>query len=210
MTDRLVDVSLTEWEDGIDLILDTRVALPPTQVWPYVTRSELVESWFVSYSAGEGDDEIVLELDDQPAPAHILSIEAPETDADPAHLLLDITGIGRLGLTLRPVDGDSDDAGLPAPPAIAGTTEAGTPAGTPAATDGTGTPIITTRITLAHTLADRGIDHAVLSQVITQVGPVWETHLRLLAGALTNSPGAYDVLEEELTLRYEQIAQEIE
>lgn len=210
MTDRLVDVSLTEWEDGIDLILDTRVALPPTQVWPYVTRSELVESWFVSYSAGEGDDEIVLELDDQPAPAHILSIEAPETDADPAHLLLDITGIGRLGLTLRPVDGDSDDAGLPAPPAIAGTTEAGTPAGTPAATDGTGTPIITTRITLAHTLADRGIDHAVLSQVITQVGPVWETHLRLLAGTLTNSPGAYDVLEEELTLRYEQIAQEIE
>lgn len=210
MTDRLVDVSLTEWEDGIDLILDTRVALPPTQVWPYVTRSELVEAWFVSYSAGEGDDEIVLELDDQPAPAHILSIEAPETDADPAHLLLDITGIGRLGLTLRPVDGDSDDAGLPAPPAIAGTTEAGTPAGTPAATDGTGTPIITTRITLAHTLADRGIDHAVLSQLITQVGPVWETHLRLLAGALTNSPGAYDVLEEELTLRYEQIAQEIE
>jgi hypothetical protein len=42
------------------------------------------------------------------------------------------------------------------------------------------------------------------------VGPVWETHLRLLAGALTNSPGTYDVLEEELTLRYEQIAQEIE
>ena len=36
MTDRLVDVSLTEWEDGIDLILDTRVALPPTRVWPYV------------------------------------------------------------------------------------------------------------------------------------------------------------------------------
>lgn len=213
MTDRLVDVSLTEWEDGIDLILDTRVALPPTQVWPYVTRSELVEAWFVSYSAGEGDDEIVLELDDQPAPAHILSIEAPETDEDPAHLLLDITGIGRLGLTLRPVDGDSDDADLPAPPAIAGTTAAGTPAGADGAstgTDGAGTPIAATRITLAHTLADRGIDHEVLSQVISQVGPVWETHLRLLAGALTNSPGAYDVLEEELTLRYEQIAQEIE
>jgi hypothetical protein len=199
MTDRLVDVSLTEWEDGIDLILDTRVALPPTQVWPYVTRSELVESWFVAYSAGEGDDEIVLELDDQPAPAHILSIEAPETDADPAHLLLDITSIGRLGLTLTPVDGDEGDADLPAPPAIAGTTA-----------DETGAPIIATRITLAHTLADPGIDHAVLSQVISQVGPVWETHLRLLAGALTNSPGTYDVLEEELTLRYEQIAQEIE
>lgn len=206
MTDRLVDVSLTEWEDGIDLILDTRVALPPTQVWPYVTRSELVEAWFVSYSAGEGDDEIVLELDDQPAAAHILSIEAPQTDADPAHLLLDITGIGRLGLTLTPVDGDEDDADLPAPPAIAATTAAGAPVG---AAD-TGAPIAATRITLAHTLADRGIDHEVLSQVISQVGPVWETHLRLLAGALTNSPGAYDVLEEELTLRYEQIAQEIE
>lgn len=206
MTDRLVDVSLTEWEDGIDLILDTRVALPPTQVWPYVTRSELVEAWFVSYSAGEGDDEIVLELDDQPAPAHILSIEAPETDEDPAHLLLDITGIGRLGLTLTPVDGDEDDADLPAPPTIAATTAAGAPVG---AAD-TGAPIAATRITLAHTLADRGIDHEVLSQVISQVGPVWETHLRLLAGALTNSPGAYDVLEEELTLRYEQIAQEIE
>ena len=206
MTDRLVDVSLTEWEDGIDLILDTRVALPPTQVWPYVTRSELVESWFVAYSAGEGDDEIVLELDDQPAAAHILSIEAPQTDADPAHLLLDITGIGRLGLTLTPVDGDEDDADLPAPPAIAATTAAGAPVGAA----GAGTPIAATRITLAHTLADRGIDHEVLSQVISQVGPVWETHLRLLAGALTNSPGAYDVLEEELTLRYEQIAQEIE
>ena len=206
MTDRLVDVSLTEWEDGIDLILDTRVALPPTQVWPHVTRSQLVEAWFVAYSAGEGDDQIVLELDDQPAAAHILSIEAPQTDADPAHLLLDITGIGRLGLTLTPVDGDEDDADLPAPPAIAATTAAGAPVG---ASD-TGAPIAATRITLAHTLADRGIDHEVLSQVISQVGPVWETHLRLLAGALTNSPGAYDVLEEELTLRYEQIAQEIE
>ena len=82
MTDRLVDVSLTEWEGGIDLILDTRVALPPTQVWPHVTRSQLVEAWFVGYSAGEGDDQIVLELDDQPATAHVLSIEAPETDED--------------------------------------------------------------------------------------------------------------------------------
>ena len=49
-----------------------------------------------------------------------------------------------------------------------------------------------------------------LAQVIEQVGPVCETHLRLLAGTLTNSPGAYDILEEQMTERYEQIAQEIE
>lgn len=187
MTDRLVDVSLTEWEGGIDLILDTRVALPPTQVWPHVTRSQLVEAWFVGYSAGEGDDQIVLELDDQPATAHVLSIEAPETDEDQGHVLLDIEGIGRLGLTLMPVAADEDDGA-----------------------DGTDLPVEATRITLSHTLAEPDADRAVLAQVIEQVGPVWETHLRLLAGTLTNSPGAYDILEEQMTERYEQIAQEIE
>jgi len=187
MTDRLVDVSLTEWEGGIDLILDTRVALPPTQVWPHVTRSQLVEAWFVAYSAGEGDDQIVRELDDQPAIAHVLSIEAPETDEDQGHVLLDIEGIGRLGLTLTPVAADEDDDA-----------------------DGTDHPAEATRITLSHTLAEPDADRAVLAQVIEQVGPVWETHLRLLAGTLTNSPGAYDILEEQMTERYEQIAQEIE
>lgn len=175
MTEHLVDASLTEWEDGIDLVLDTRVSLPPTQVWPHVTRSELLEDWFVGYTTNEGQSDILLELDDQPVSAQVLSVSSPQADDDEAHVLLDIDGIGRLGLTLHPL------------------------------TNGEGG----TRITLSHTIADRGIDHAVLAQVITQVGPVWETHLRLLAGALTQSPGVYDVPESQLTNRYERLAEEI-
>lgn len=199
MTDRLVDVSLTEWEDGIDLILDTRVPLPPMQVWPHVTHSELVEAWFVAYSSGEHEDQIVLELDDQPVTAHVLSVEAPHSDEDTAHILLDIDGIGRLGLTLTPDPADAEEG-------------SGRPGGT-GRTDGTDPATadsgqIGTRIVLSHTIADPGVDHALLAQVIPQVGPVWETHLRLLAGTLTRSPGAYDVPEELLTDRYEQIVRE--
>lgn len=177
MTEHLVDASVTEWEDGIDLVLDTKVALPPTQVWPYVTRSELLEDWFVGYQADSGAADILLELDDQPVPAHVLSVSAPEDDTDNAHVLLEIDGIGRLGLTLVPLPNGAEAAG--------------------------------TRITLAHTIADRGIDHDILAQAITQVGPVWETHLRLLAGTLTDSPGAYDVPESQMTTRYEALAEEI-
>ena|SRR5699024_1805680 len=192
MTEHLVDASLTEWEDGIDLVLDTRVSLLPTQVWPHVTRSELLEDWFVGYSTDDGREDILLELDDQPVPAQVLSVSAPQADDDEAHVLLDIDGIGRLGLTLRPL---TDDEKQP--------TAAGGDADTAPA------QVVGTRLTLSHTLADRGIDRAVVAQVITRVGPVWETHLRLLAGTLTQSPGAYDVPESQLTLRYERLAEEI-
>lgn len=177
MTEHLVDASVTEWEDGIDLVLDTQVDLPPTQVWPYVTRSELLEDWFVGYQSGSGAADILLELDDQPVPAHVLSVSAPQEDTDSAHVLLEVDGIGRLGLTLVPLPNDSE--------------------------------VVSTRITLSHTIADRGIDHDVLAQAISQVGPVWETHLRLLAGTLTDSPGAYDVPESQMTTRYEALAEEI-
>lgn len=196
MTEHLVDASLTEWEDGIDLVLDTRVSLPPTQVWPHVTRSELLEDWFVGYTASDGPDDILLELDDQPAPAQVLSVSAPQADDDEAHVLLDIDGIGRLGLTLKPLT-NGEDAG---PDGRAGPSDAA---------DSAASPVVGTRLTLSHTIADRGIDHAVLAQVIPQVGPVWETHLRLLAGKLTQSPGAYDVPESQLTIRYERLAEEI-
>ncbi len=177
MTEHLVDASVTEWEDGIDLVLDTQVALPPTQVWPYLTRSELLEDWFVGYQSDPGAADILLELDDQPVPAHVLSVSAPEADDDTAHVLLEVDGIGRLGLSLAPLPQEEQVTG--------------------------------TRITLAHTIADRGIDHDILAQAIAQVGPVWETHLRLLAGALTDSPGAYDVPESQMTTRYEALAEEI-
>lgn len=204
MTEHLVDASLTEWEDGIDLVLDTRVSLLPTEVWPHVTRSELLEDWFVGYTTSDGPDDILLKLDDQPVPAQVLSVSAPQADDDEAHVLLDIDGIGRLGLTLRPLTGD--DAEWTEHAATAGTADPTDSAGT---ADVASARVVGTRVTLSHTIADRGIDHAVVAQVITQVGPVWETHLRLLAGKLTQSPGAYDVPESQLTLRYEQLAEEI-
>lgn len=216
MTEHLVDASLTEWEDGIDLVLDTRVSLLPTQVWPHVTRSELLEDWFVGYTTSDGPEDILLKLDDQPVPAQVLSVSAPQADDDEGHVLLDIDGIGRLGLTLRPLADDSVEWNDPA--AAAGTSDASgvdgaaDPAGAAGATDPADTAsarIVGTRLTLSHTIADRGMDHAILAQVITQVGPVWETHLRLLAGKLTQSPGAYDVPESQLTLRYERLVEEI-
>lgn len=200
MTEQLVDASVTEWEDGIDLVLDTQVALPPTQVWPYVTRSELLENWFVGYQADTGAADILLELDDQPVPAHVLSVSAPEEDADTAHVLLEVDGIGRLGLTLVPLtngDEGADAHTSDMQDAATGDAETTAPA------------VVGTRITLAHTIADRGIDHDVVAQAIARVGPVWETHLRLLAGTLTDSPGAYDVPESQMTTRYEALAEEI-
>lgn len=194
MTEHLVDASLTEWEDGIDLVLDTQVTLPPTQVWPHVTRSELLKDWFVGYTRDPGTTDILLDLDDQPVPAHVLSVSPPHADDDDGHVLLDIDGIGRLGLSLTPTTAE-DDSAEAAPTDLDGSPDA---------------RVTGTRLTLSHTIADRGIDHAILAQVITQVGPVWETHLRLLAGTLTRSPGAYDVPEEQMTRRYEALAQEIE
>lgn len=196
MTDGLVDVSLTDWEDGIDLVLDTRVDVPPTQVWPHLVRSELLEGWFVGYAPGDDEDQVVLEMDDEPVPAHVLSLAAPEGDDDTAHVLVDIDGVGRLGVTLTPVLADgaggshgshdaADDTGGDAEPAVVGT-----------------------RIRVSHTLAEPGTDPEVLAQVIPQVGPVWETHLRMLAAALTAQPGAYDVPESQMTRRYEQLVQD--
>src|SRR5699024_1160304 len=200
MTEELVDASVTEWEDGIDLVLDTQVPLPPTQVWPYVTRSELLENWFVGYQADTGAADILLELDDQPVPAHVLSVTAPAEDTDTAHVLLEVDGIGRLGLTLAPLTHGEDGGGANTSDmqdAVTGGAE------------GAGPAVVGTRITLAHTIADRGIDRDVVAQAIAQVGPVWETHLRLLAGTLSDSPGAYDVPESQMTTRYEALAEEI-
>ncbi len=214
-----MDASLIEWEDGVDLVLGIDVDRTPAQIWPHLTDPRLVDVWFVGYQtapeAGSGDQgasaasdageqdavgapagsRLLFTFDDEPVPGEVLSSQPPSEDPDEAHLLVEIEGIGRLGLTLR---AEREDPGE-------GVASANAPAADAAAS--------ATRISLAHTVADPDTDPELIASVVEQVGPVWETHLRLLAEELAREAGdtetSFDVPEAELTARYQRLAEEL-
>ncbi|GAA2104930.1 MULTISPECIES: hypothetical protein [Brevibacterium] len=191
MAEDTVDASLIEWEDGVDLVLGISVDRTPAQIWPHLTDPRLVDVWFAGFDRdadgpGEGDT-LRFTFDDEPVPGELLSVRSPEDDPEEAHILVEIDGIGRLGVTLRG--------------------EAGGGA------DGEETGSVSTRISLAHTIADPDTEPDVIRTVVEQVGPVWETHLRLLAAELAHEAGdasaSFDVPEADLMARYADLAAEL-
>ncbi|MYM18687.1 hypothetical protein GSY69_01505 [Brevibacterium sp. 5221] len=158
-----VNATVTGWEHGTDLVIDTRVDTDPQRIWSYVADPQRCARWFAPWRRAD-EDTVELELDDEVLVAHILACE-PDS-----HVLFDTARLGRLGLTLTPV----------ADPQPGGPAE--------------------TRIALAHTFPS--VHDA--ADAIAQVGPVWETHLRMLCDAL-GQPRA-DISEGELYARYARLA----
>lgn len=175
MAEDTLDASLIEWEDGVDLVLGISADRTPAQIWPHLTDPRLVDTWFVGFEPGPERTRLHFTFDDEPVPGEVISSETPDADSEEAHLLVEIEGIGRLGITLRCEGGTAP-----------------------------------TRISLAHTVGDPDTDPELIASVVEQVGPVWETHLRLLAADLASEAGddssSYDVPEAELTARYQRLA----
>lgn len=175
----MIDASLTVWESGTDLVIDTEVDVPPAEVWRRIADSDECAEWFAPFTRVD-EGRVRFRLDDAEDPEEG-TVDAGSAGADPedggsleaevlsceedSHVLLEFAALGRLGISLRPTD------------------------------DGT-------RISLTCTFASS--EEA--AEILPEVGPVWETHLRLLREAV--GAGASDVPESELTARYEQLAAE--
>lgn len=185
----MIDASLIAWESGTDLVIDTEVEATPDQVWRRIVESDECAQWFAPFTR-VGDDRVRFHLDDgeeaagegaagEGAAAVVAGAGEDLAGADPeadgsleaevlsceedSHVLLEFAALGRLGISLRPID-------------------------------------VGTRISLTCTFASS--EEA--AEILPEVGPVWETHLRLLREAV--GAGASDVPESELTARYERLA----
>lgn len=189
----MIDASLIAWESGTDLVIDTEVEATPDQVWRRIVESDECAQWFAPFTR-VGDDRVRFHLDDGEEAAgegaagegagegaaagaagagEDLAGADPEADGsleaevlsceEDSHVLLEFAALGRLGISLRPID-------------------------------------VGTRISLTCTFASS--EEA--AEILPEVGPVWETHLRLLREAV--GAGASDVPESELTARYERLA----
>lgn len=191
----MISASITQWEDGTDLVLKTAISADLHTVWKRITSPMECALWFGPFhpvqdedaDQGEGASEasgtseageaaseelseeasaIEFDFEGSPLTAHVLS--CVEDD----HVLVELGGLGRISLRL------SESA-------------PGQPGQQPSVT-----------VTAAHTYAS----DEEAAQLIPQVGPVWDTHLRLLVGTF----GAADVTESEseaaLYARYTQLA----
>lgn len=93
MPEHNVNATVIDWEDGTDLVIDSRVSADPTRVWLFVSDPALCASWFAPWKRVD-DTTVQLELDDNVLVAHIVSCEEGD------HVLFDTAKIGRLGMSL--------------------------------------------------------------------------------------------------------------
>lgn len=183
--DSVIDASLISWESGTDLVLDTVVSAGPSEVWQVIAHPEACEEWFAPFTL-IGEDRVRFSLgDDDPESGD----DDPESGGDDA---LDddavAEGADRGDLEAEILDCAEDShvllefaalgrLGISLRPGDAGT-----------------------RVTLTCTF-DTAAEAA---EILPEVGPVWDTHLRLLREAVGEPPS--DVPEGELTGRYERLA----
>ena len=181
----MISASITQWEDGTDLVLETAISADLHTVWKRITSPMECALWFAPFhpvqdedadqgegtsEAGEatGDEASAIEFDFEGSPltAHVLSCVEDE------HVLVELGGLGRISVRLSEA----------AP---------GQPGDHPSVT-----------VTVAHTYAS----DEEAAQLIPQVGPVWDTHLRLLAGTFADTDLTESESEAALYARYTQLA----
>lgn len=195
----MISASITQWEDGTDLVLETAISADLHTVWKRITSPMECALWFAPFhpvqdedadqggsaseasgaaEAGEQASEaaggevsaIEFDFEGSPLTAHVLS--CVEDD----HVLVELGGLGRISLRL------SESA-----PGQAGAQPSDHPSVT---------------VTAAHTY---GSDEEA-AQLIPQVGPVWDTHLRLLVGTFAAADLTESESEAALYARYTQLA----
>ncbi len=189
----MISASITQWEDGTDLVLETAISADLHTVWKRITSPMECALWFAPFhpvqdedaDQGEGASEasgasevsdgaeasaIEFDFEGSPLTAHVLS--CVEDD----HVLVELGGLGRISLRL------SESA-------------PGQPSEHP-----TEQPSVT--VTAAHTYAS----DEEAAQLIPQVGPVWDTHLRLLVGTFAAADLTESESEAALYARYTQLA----
>ena len=189
----MISASITQWEDGTDLVLETAISADLHTVWKRITSPMECALWFAPFhpvqdedaDRGEGTSEagaeageevsaeagaIEFDFEGSPLTAHVLS--CVEDD----HVLVELGGLGRISVRLSEA----------AP-------------GQPGEQPGDH-PSVT--VTVAHTYAS----DEEAAQLIPQVGPVWDTHLRLLAGTFADTDLTESESEAALYARYTQLA----
>ena len=195
----MISASITQWEDGTDLVLETAISADLHTVWKRITSPMECALWFAPFhpvqdddaDQGEGTSEasgaaevsdgaeaggasdvsaIEFDFEGSPLTAHVLS--CVEDD----HVLVELGGLGRISVRLSEA----------AP-------------GQPGEQPGDH-PSVT--VTVAHTYAS----DEEAAQLIPQVGPVWDTHLRLLAGTFADTDLTESESEAALYARYTQLA----
>lgn len=195
----MISASITQWEDGTDLVLETAISADLHTVWKRITSPMECALWFAPFhpvqdedaDRGEGTSEasgaaevsdgaeaggasdisaIEFDFEGSPLTAHVLS--CVEDD----HVLVELGGLGRISVRLSEA----------AP-------------GQPGEQPGDH-PSVT--VTVAHTYAS----DEEAAQLIPQVGPVWDTHLRLLAGTFADADLTGSESEAALYARYTQLA----
>lgn len=164
-----VTATLRDWEDGTDLVLSTRVPAPVQRAWQTITDPAGSDQWFAPWqpAAGAGCDDreagrapstIAFVFDEGTMEAQVLAAQ-PEH-----HVLLEITGLGRVGISLEPSQSSQ------------------------------------THLIVTHTFETPDAARA----AVPEIGPVWHTHLSMLA-ALLGAP-ARPPSESELAAYYDQVA----
>lgn len=193
----MISASITQWEDGTDLVLETAISADLHAVWKRITSPMECALWFAPFhpvqdedaDQGEGASEAGAEVSDgaeaggtsdvtaiefdfegSPLTAHVLS--CVEDD----HVLVELGGLGRISVRLS--------EGAPGQPGEQ-------PSDHPSVI-----------VTAAHTYAS----DEEAAQLIPQVGPVWDTHLRLLAGTFADTDLTESESEAALYARYTQLA----
>lgn len=185
----MISATITQWEDGTDLVLETAISADLHTVWKRITSPMECALWFAPFhpvqdddaDQGEGTSEageaageevsdeasaIEFDFEGSPLTAHVLSCVEDE------HVLVELGGLGRISVRLSEA----------AP---------GQPGDHPSVT-----------VTVAHTYAS----DEEAAQLIPQVGPVWDTHLRLLAGTFADTDLTESESEAALYARYTQLA----
>lgn len=189
----MISASITQWEDGTDLVLETAISADLHTVWKRITSPMECALWFAPFhpvqdedaDQGEGTSEagaeageevsdeagaIEFDFEGSPLTAHVLS--CVEDD----HVLVELGGLGRISVRMSEA----------AP-------------GQPGEQPGDH-PSVT--VTVAHTYAS----DEEAAQLIPQVGPVWDTHLRLLADTFAEADLTESESEAALYARYTQLA----
>ena len=189
----MISASITQWEDGTDLVLETAISADLHTVWKRITSPMECALWFAPFHPvqdedayqGEGTSEagaeaskevsaeagaIEFDFEGSPLTTHVLS--CVEDD----HVLVELGGLGRISVRLSQAAPDQPGE---------------QPSDHPSVT-----------VTAAHTY---GSDEEA-AQLIPQVGPVWDTHLRLLAGTFADTDLTESESEAGLYARYTQLA----
>lgn len=93
-----IEATLTEWEDGCDLVISAVAPVDRATVWSYVTDPDSASQWFAPWS--RDDDVVTFDFDGEQLTGEIIGSE------DERFFLLELP-FGRVGLSVSEQTSDS-------------------------------------------------------------------------------------------------------